>query len=134
MKNITLHYIVILRAPGNVSAGLGFHCALTLMMDQSATLCIRGSACSRQDSSQHLAPMCRGLAPLNHTMQGQLTNRIGVFRHRSAALFKCANRIRGICRLPVVSKTSEFKRGREALAKPRERRTLAFQLPAMRDV
>jgi hypothetical protein len=56
---------------------------------------VRGSGLVfREDSSQHLAPMCRDLAARNHTMQGQLTDRIGVFRHRSAALFKYANRIR----------------------------------------
>jgi hypothetical protein len=59
-------------------------------------------------------------------MQDQLANRIGVFRHRSAALFKYANRIRGIRKLPDVSKTSEFEGGREALTKPREKRHLLF--------
>jgi hypothetical protein len=73
---------------------------------------VRGSGLVlREDSSQHLAPMCRDLAALNHTMQGQLTNRIGVFRHRSAALFQYANRIRGIRKLLDVSKTSEFWKG-----------------------
>jgi hypothetical protein len=70
--------------------------------------------------------MCRSLAALNHTMHGQLTNRIGVFRHRNTALFKYANRIRGIRKLPDVSKTSEFEGGREALTKPREKRYLFF--------
>jgi hypothetical protein len=57
-------------------------------------------------------------------MQGQLTNRIGVFRHRIAALFKYANRIRGIRKLPDVSKFQNLKGDAEALARPRERRTL----------
>jgi hypothetical protein len=70
--------------------------------------------------------MCRSLASCNHSVQGQLTNQIGVFRHRSAALFKYANRIRGIRKLPDVSKTSEFEEGREALTKPREKRHLFF--------
>jgi hypothetical protein len=115
-----------------MSVELWFHCVLTLM-EQSPPQ-YRGSACLRQDSSQHMAPIYRGLAPHNHTMQGQLTNWIGVFRHRIAALFKYANRKRGIRKLPDVSKTSEFEMGTRNAYEARERRTLSFQFPARTDV
>jgi hypothetical protein len=52
-----------------------------------------GPACLPQDEVASGAHMCLSLAARNRTMQGQLTDRIGVFRHRSAALFKYANRI-----------------------------------------
>jgi hypothetical protein len=98
------------------------------MMNQSAPQYL--GACLRQDSSQHMAPTCRGLAPCNHTMEGQLTSRIGVFRHRSAALFKYANRKQGIIRLPDVSRTSELETGtRSAYEVSRERNT-RFSVPS----
>jgi hypothetical protein len=84
-------------------------------------------------ASQHMAPTCRSLAPHNHTMQGQLTNRIGAFRHRSAALFKYANRNREFISYLTSPRLQNLKRGREALTKLRER-ALAFQLLARRDV
>jgi hypothetical protein len=59
-------------------------------------------------------------------MRGQLTNRIGVIGHRNTALFKYANRIRGIRKFLDVSKTSDFGGGREALTRPREKRHSLF--------
>jgi hypothetical protein len=88
---------------------------------------VRGSGlvCERTPASiWH--PCVGSLASCNHTMQDQPINQIGVFRHRNTALFKYANRIRGIRKFLDVSKTSKFEGGREALTKPREKRHLVF--------
>jgi hypothetical protein len=74
--------------------------------------------------------MCRGLAPCDHTMQGKLTNRIGVFRHRSAALFKYENRIRGIRKLPDISKTSELETGARSSCEASRERNTRFSVPS----
>jgi hypothetical protein len=92
MKDITLHYNVMLRASGNFRRALVPLCfdldygPVRLPMYSELGLFATGL---KPASGTH---MCCGLVPRNHTMQGQLTNRIGVFRHRSAALFKYANR------------------------------------------
>jgi hypothetical protein len=40
----------------------------------------------REDEPASGTHTCRSLASCNHTMQSQLTNRIGVFRHRNTAV------------------------------------------------
>jgi hypothetical protein len=114
----------MLRAFGNFRRALvPLYCDL---MNQSGTLVF--GACLQQNSSQHMAPTCRGLAPHNHKMQGQLTNRIGVFRHRSTALFKHANQKREFVSCLTSPRLQNLKRGREALAKPREREDTHFSV------
>jgi hypothetical protein len=82
MKNIILHCNVMLRAVWKFPLSYG---PIVFDLGGPAT---KLSACLPQDELASGAHICRSLAPRNHTLQGQITNRIGVFRHRNIALFK----------------------------------------------
>jgi hypothetical protein len=110
---------VMLRAFGNFRRALVPLC-FDLDVDGRVVTLLSGLVYDRTQAS--IWHPCVGVwRTCNYKMWGQLTNRIGVFRHRSTALFEYANRKRGSRKFPDISYTSEFERGREDLTKPRER-------------
>jgi hypothetical protein len=128
MKNITLHCNVILRASGNFRRAL---VPLCFDLDDGPVRHVMYSGLGlfatglKPASGTHI---CRGLAPCNHTMQGQLTNRIGVYRHRSTALFKYANRTREFVGCLTSPKLQNLK-GDAKLLRSLERNDTRFSAP-----
>jgi hypothetical protein len=93
---------VMLRAFGNFRRALVPHGFLDLVVGGPVVTLAGGLVYDRtQASIWH--PCVRVWQTCNYIMWGQLTNRIGVFRHRSASHFKYANQKRGSCKLPDVT-------------------------------